>query len=134
METRVKAMKGFSNGVDELFVILEGLFSKSGSKDGIIRIRTYKNKFSIFKRSNMRFMIEEYWKSIQPFKEHIETRDEKFFLENDLDSLGLHDHKPDIDEDTSRLKYIWNEINDEDKNKIWDIVQGLTTNARTICF
>ena len=133
---RVQSMKRFSNQVDELFNLLEGLFARVKSRDGLIRIKTYKNKFTIFKRSNIRMIIGGFWEAIQPFKEHIEQRDEKFFLENDLDSLGLHPRDEGlVEEDATKLKHIWNDPNvtDKDKESIWELVESMVQDARVVC-
>jgi len=129
---KVKRMKHFSAQVDSFFIIIETLFSRVGSKDGIIRIRTYKNRFSIFKANNIRMIIGKFWESIKPFIKHIKEKDEKFFLDNDLDSLGL---KADVDSDATKLKHIWNDkkITHEDKEKLWDIIQVLVEDARFVC-
>lgn len=104
------------NLIDDLLVICNNKFN---------HLEVFKTQFELLKSVNPRKIIEQFLINIQPYKEKIKSRDEKFFIEKN--------YKEDVDKNVSdesysqssldeilNLKLIWNTLDDSNKSIIWD--------------
>ena len=104
------------NLIDDLLIICDNKFK---------HLEVFKTQFELLKSVNPRKIIEQFLINIQPYKEKIKSRDEKFFIDKN--------YKEDVDKNVSdesysqssldeilNLKLIWNTLDDSNKNIIWD--------------
>ena len=59
----------------------------------------------------------------EPYRTHIENRDEAFFLNNDYSTIDAVDD--DVTNFINKIKILWNDLSDDNKEKIWKYLQTL---------
>lgn len=59
----------------------------------------------------------------EPFRKYIDTRDEHFFMKNDYSKIEEVDD--DVTNFINKIKELWNELTDDNKDKIWKYLQTL---------
>ena len=77
----------------------------------------YKTGLTLLQKTNPKIVPEQVHIHVTPFEKSIRTRDEKFFLEHQF---------PDYADDNaldliiSKMKTLWETLNDTNKKVIWD--------------
>jgi hypothetical protein len=71
--------------------------------------------------------IEMYIKNILPYKNYIYNRDERFFINMDINNSYM-----DYFTDISILKKKFKQLDNETKNNIWEYIQALTILAEDL--
>jgi hypothetical protein len=82
--------------------------------------KTYLYKYKLMHKVNKIYAIDMFILKILPFKNRILDKDETFFINKDIDS----DYSNYI-EDFICMKQIYNKMDKESKENIWDIVLAL---------
>jgi len=84
---------------------------------------------TIFKqliKLNSTFPINEFSREVLVFENKIITRDESFFLQNPMIDNKIKNENPEIVfKEIFRLKDVWISLDDECKNKLWELIIGL---------
>lgn len=60
-----------------------------------------------------------------PFREYIDTKNEQFFLKNDYSNIKEVDD--DVTNFINKIKKLWSELTEDNKEKIWKYLQTLCT-------
>jgi hypothetical protein len=82
--------------------------------------KTYLYKYKLMHKVNKIYAIDMFIQKILPFKNKILDKDETFFINKDIDS----DYSNYM-EDFICMKEIYNKMDKESKENIWDIVLAL---------
>jgi len=82
---------------------------------------SYINQFKLMTRLNSLIAIDMYIKKILPYKYYIYNKDERFFINMDIDNSYMA-YFTDIIE----IKYIFKKLDKDTKNNIWEYIQALT--------
>ena len=105
-----------SNLIDDLIIICGDKFKN---------LKTFKEKFNLLKSCNPRKIIEQFLINIQPYKEQIKNKNDKFFLEK----IYQEEVNKNVSEESYieqsldqilNLKEIWVTLEEKNKEIIWD--------------
>jgi|APSaa5957512535_1039671.scaffolds.fasta_scaffold50530_3 hypothetical protein len=85
------------------------------------------NSISLLRKTNPRSILTLFMTSILPYKTFIVTKDETFFLEHEFsnDDMNIDVEKNDIIDMTNKLRGLWTNLNDINKEMIWKYFQVL---------
>ena len=83
--------------------------------------KSYINQFRLITSFNNIMAIEMYIKNILPYKRYIYNKDERFFINMDINNSYM-----DYFTDISILKKKFKQLDNETKNNIWEYIQALT--------
>ena len=87
-----------------------------------------KTTISLMKRINPRKVLKIFIKNIDPFREHLMSRNEEFFLNDNYSSIvNDTDNKQDAWKLIDKLKLYWKDTNKNNKDIIWDYFNVLLT-------
>jgi len=118
----------FNIQLDNLLVELGKLFSDN------MEIKIFREKFALVKTANPRLVILLFLKYVYPYKEHIFSKNELFFLSDDLlnEIKKNEDIKKEakVDDDYIITKAIdfkkfWYQMTPQQQNTIWKYFQVL---------
>ena len=85
----------------------------------IIKILRYlKQVLNLLRRTSGDKMFIKSLKNPEMYRHYIENRDEKFFLEHTYDEVEL-DESFDLNQIVKKLKGLWKELPETEKEKIW---------------
>lgn len=91
------------------------------------KMSKYKTIFSTTKKINKTMVIDNFILNLLCYEEQINSRDDKFFLNFNIDGLKENDK---LVMQITQLKNIWPKITDEEKKKVFDYLIVLTYWAR----
>lgn len=111
--SRVDKIKAFNE-------ILEDLLKQLSPKIGT----TYSHYFAKYIKINAITPINHFWYYAEELEEKIMNRDESYFTNADNHKDKLKNHDNGLDE-VLRLKGIYEELDTEGRNNLWDITQAL---------
>ena len=85
------------------------------------------NSISLLRKTNPRSILTLFMTSILPYKTFIVIKDETFFLEHEFsnDDMNIDVEKNDIIDMTNKLRGLWTNLNDINKEMIWKYFQVL---------
>ncbi len=83
--------------------------------------KQYSIQFKLLMSVNSLLPIEMYTKNILPYKKYIYNKDERFFINMDIDNSYMSYFT-----DILTLKKIFKGLDKETKNNIWEYIQALT--------
>ncbi len=89
--------------------------------------KSYINQFKLITSFNNIMPIEMYIKNILPYKRYIYNKDERFFINMDINNLYM-----DYFTDISILKKKFKQLDNQTKNNIWEYIQALTILAEDL--
>jgi hypothetical protein len=101
--------------------------------DDLIYIFPEENDFKVYKRGICMLNSANAKKICILFKNYsiiyrtqIEIKDENFFLNNNYEHIITNDETGNgIESIINKLKFYWNQLNDSNKEKIWDYLTSL---------
>ena len=85
--------------------------------------KVFKNGIRLLKTTSSDGTIHRLFKKhIEEYRVNIESRNEQFFMENDFKNVinKAKDTSGDINQIILKLKTLWKDLNQEEKDKIWD--------------
>ena len=85
--------------------------------------KVFKNGIRLLKTTSSDGTIHRLFKKhIEEYRVNIESRNEHFFMENDFKDVisKAKDTSGDINQIILKLKTLWKDLNQEEKDKIWD--------------
>lgn len=81
--------------------------------------KVFKTGANLLRRTSGDKIVHKLFKeSIESYRHYIENRDEKFFLEHTYDEVELDDSF-DLNQLVKKLKGLWKELPETEKDKIW---------------
>jgi hypothetical protein len=81
--------------------------------------KIFKTGANLLRRTSGDKIVHKIFKeSIEMYRHYIENRDEKFFLEHTYDEVEL-DESFDLNQIVKKLKGLWTELPETEKDKIW---------------
>jgi hypothetical protein len=116
------------NGQIEDFLEYIVLICPKDEKSIKSKMSKYKTLFSTTKKINKTLVIDNFILNLLCYEEQINSRDEKFFL-----NLNIDDNIKDNDKlvvQLTQLKTIWHKIDDDNRNKVFDYLIVITYWAR----
>ena len=81
--------------------------------------KSYINQFRLITSFNNIMPIEMYIKNILPYKRYIYNKDERFFINMNVDNMYYFS-------DIIRIKNVFKHLDKDTKNNIWEYIQALT--------
>ena len=81
--------------------------------------KSYSCQFKLLISINNIIAIDMYIKKILPYKKYIYNKDERFFINMDIDNMSYFT-------DIIALKKVFKGLDRETKNNIWEYIQALT--------
>jgi hypothetical protein len=82
---------------------------------------SYTYQFKLMTKINSLIAIDMYIKNILPYKNYIYNKDERFFINMDIETSYMA-YLTDI----IQIKKIFKQLDKETKNNIWEYIQALT--------
>ena len=85
--------------------------------------KVFKNGIRLLKTTSSDGTIHRLFKKhIEEYRNNIESRNEQFFMENDFKNVinKAKDNSGDINQIITKLKILWKDLNQPEKDKIWD--------------
>ena len=85
--------------------------------------KVFKNGVRLLKNTSSDGTIHRLFKKhIEEYRNNIETRNEQFFMENDFKNVinKAKDNSGDINQIITKLKILWKDLDQPEKDKIWD--------------
>ena len=85
--------------------------------------KVFKNGVRLLKNTSSDGTIHRLFKKhIEEYRNNIETRNEQFFMENDFKDVinKTKDNSGDINQIITKLKILWKDLDQPEKDKIWD--------------
>ena len=82
---------------------------------------SYIIQFRLMTMLNSIIAIDMYIKNILPYKDYIYNKDERFFI-----NMNINESYMNYFTDILKLKTIFTELDHETKNNIWEYIQALT--------
>ena len=86
--------------------------------------KTYKNALILLKKYNPRKIIDTFKEYLKIYREPLESKNEQFFLDNSFKEVEKYNNE-EIFQVINRIKKYWKNLNDVNKNKIWDYIDIL---------
>lgn len=85
------------------------------------------NSISLLRKTNPRSILTLFLTSIIPYKKFIMSKDEIFFLEHEFsnDNMNIDVEKNDIVDMTVKLRGLWSNLSEKNKEMIWKYFQVL---------
>ncbi len=83
--------------------------------------KSYINQFKLIISLNNIMAIDMYIKNILPYKRYIYNKDERFFINMDIDNSYMNYFT-----DINTLKKKFKQLDSETKKNIWEYIQALT--------
>jgi len=85
------------------------------------------NSIGLLRKTNPRSILTLFFTSILPYKKYIMSKDEKFFLIHEFikDDTTVGIEKNDIIDMTNKLRVLWSNLTDVNKEMIWKYFQVL---------
>ena len=81
--------------------------------------KVFKTGANLLRRTSGDKIVHKIFKeSIESYRHYIENKDEKFFLQHTYDEVELDDSF-DLNQLVKKLKGLWKELPDAEKEKIW---------------
>ena len=81
--------------------------------------KVFKTGANLLRRTSGDKIVHKIFKeSIESYRHYIENKDEKFFLQHTYDEVELDDSL-DLNQIVNKLKGLWKELPDAEKEKIW---------------
>ena len=81
--------------------------------------KVFKTGANLLRRTSGDKIVHKIFKeSIEKYRHYIENKDEKFFLQHTYDEVELDDSL-DLNQIVNKLKGLWKELPDAEKEKIW---------------
>jgi hypothetical protein len=124
-------VNNFNLQLEELFNVIEVIYTDEN-------IKRYKLMVKTVIKLNAIKLIEQYIIHAVPFAEHIYNKDESFFYNQTLDEIkekiGQTKLRKELHEtsvfEVLKLKTVWNKLENESKDIIWEYFQLLTFYAQ----
>ena len=88
-----------------------------------LQFKTGKSAIVLIKRTNPRLLVHIFKAYIDPWREHIQKRDESFFMSKDYTKEAMEDEN--VLMLISRLKDKWPNIGEKNQNAIWKYMDTL---------
>jgi len=85
------------------------------------------NSIGLLRKTNPRSILTLFFTSILPYKKYIMSKDENFFLIHEFieDDTTVDIEKNDIIDMTNKLRVLWSNLTDVNKEMIWKYFQVL---------
>ena len=86
--------------------------------------KVFKNAVLLLKRTNPKKIAEFFREYSSKYRKKIIDKNETFFLTNDYTELDISNQEQ-FTKTMNKLKIYWKDLNDVNKNKVWDYLQIL---------
>lgn len=83
----------------------------------------YRTAITVFRRTNPKMLVEKTWECVAPYEEAIRSRDEAFFLAQDIPE-GPFVHT------VAKLRGMWESLSEHNRNVVWDYITNITYLAK----
>lgn len=85
----------------------------------------FKEKFTLLKSTNPRLILTYFKNTVYNYKDQINSKDERFFLEKKYDEDVQIDDKQWALDEVLNLKVLWGQLDDDNKSTVWKYFQIL---------
>lgn len=117
----------FNNQIED-FIDFIITICPNDEKDIKNEMYTYKGLFNTTKKMNNVMVLDNYILHVLCYEEHINSRNDSFFLEFDIKKKIKNDEKSVLH--IMQLKDIWHKINEKNREKVFDYLIVITYWAR----
>jgi len=83
----------------------------------------YRTGLAVFRRTNPVMVVKKTWEYVAPYEQAIQSRDENFFLTNDVSGGQIMDT-------VTKLKGMWQELSPHNRSIVWDYITNITYLAK----
>lgn len=92
------------------------------------QLRVYKNGFNLIKKSGGSLISKHFLNYASPYIDYISNKNDEYFMNENIDAFAFindAEDKGQAKKDGLRFREIWQTLNKEDKEVIWNYTQQL---------